>query len=308
MSQIVKKVDAKAAALIQAVDDGRGREGSSLMDWTFMADYNRQLAAAFGLPLYFSWLQGGFEGEMLKHDSYSQPHKVETPQGLITLERNTRRANKGTRLRFPQVAASLQTRWCSSALKIDVGRRAINCQDRFDNSRVLFITGERREESPNRARYNQLEAHACDRSRGRKARHVDAWRPVLDWSEERVWDALQRHGVIAPVPYRLGWGRSSCMKCIFNDPSIWATLAESFPGSLDAIAGYEAQFGTTISRKRIPIKDVARQAHPMVIEDLEALAQAMRHEYTLPVLQPAGASSAWKMPAGAFARTGCGPT
>lgn len=31
MSQIVKKVDAKAAALIQAVDDGRGREGSSLM-------------------------------------------------------------------------------------------------------------------------------------------------------------------------------------------------------------------------------------------------------------------------------------
>lgn len=31
MSQIVKKVDAKAAALIQAADDGRGREGSSLM-------------------------------------------------------------------------------------------------------------------------------------------------------------------------------------------------------------------------------------------------------------------------------------
>lgn len=31
MSQIVKKVDAKAAALIQAVDDGRGRDGSSLM-------------------------------------------------------------------------------------------------------------------------------------------------------------------------------------------------------------------------------------------------------------------------------------
>jgi hypothetical protein len=39
-----------------------GREGSSLMDWAFSEDYNRRLAEAFGLPIYFSWLEGGFEG------------------------------------------------------------------------------------------------------------------------------------------------------------------------------------------------------------------------------------------------------
>lgn len=71
--------------------DVDGREGSSLMDWAFMADYNRKLAQAFGLPLYFSWLDGGFEGEMLKENSYSRPHKVETPDGLLTLERDTTR-------------------------------------------------------------------------------------------------------------------------------------------------------------------------------------------------------------------------
>lgn len=38
--------------------DVDGREGSTLMDWPFMADYNRKLALAFGVPLYFSWLNG----------------------------------------------------------------------------------------------------------------------------------------------------------------------------------------------------------------------------------------------------------
>ncbi|RIY40989.1 phosphoadenosine phosphosulfate reductase family protein [Neopusillimonas maritima] len=283
-----------------------GREGSSLMDWPFMTSYNRQLAAAFELPIYFSWLDGGFEGEMLKENSYSRAHHIETPEGLLTLARDTVRALPATRRKFPQVSASLQTRWCSSALKIDVGRRALNNQTRFNNKKVLFITGERRQESANRARYNQLEPHFCDRRNGMKARHVDAWRPVLDWDEERVWDALKRHQVLAPVPYRLGWGRSSCMKCIFNDRRIWATLREHFPGSLEAIADYEQQFECTISRDRIPIMDLSRQAKPFEIRDVKALAQALDSQYKLPIY--ASSDYPWETPAGAFTKTGCGPS
>ena len=94
-------------------------------------------------------------------------------------------------------------------MKIDVGRRALNNQDRFRGKKILFVTGERREESANRAKYNQLEAHACDRRSGRTARRVDVWRPVLHWTEELVWEVLEKHRVSAPVPYRLGWSRSS---------------------------------------------------------------------------------------------------
>lgn len=284
--------------------DVDGNEGSELMDWRFMRSHNQKFAAAMGVPIYFSWLEGGFEQEMLKQDSYSRTHKIETPDGLITLARDTSRAKPGTRLRFPQISPSLQTRWCSSALKIDVGRRALNNQARFDGQRVLFITGERREESSNRAKYNQLEPHACDRRKGRKARHVDAWRPVLHWSEEQVWDILRRHGVIAPVPYRLGWGRSSCMTCIYNGPTIWATIAHYFPERANKIAAYEDRFGTTISRDRINVIDLGARAQPYEIDDLEALEQASQHDYTLPILLPAG--QAWKMPAGAFGREGCG--
>lgn len=284
--------------------DVDGREGSTLMDWPFMADYNRALARSFGLPLFFSWLDGGFEGEMLKHNSHSRPHKVETPDGLVTLERDTQRARPGTRMRFPQVSASLQTRWCSSALKIDVGRRALNNQPRFDGQRVLFVTGERREESANRARYNQLEPHACDRRSGRKARHVDAWRPVLQWSEDQVWDALRRHRILAPVPYRLGWSRSSCMNCVFNGPRIWATLRGIFPERVQLIAEYERRFGTTISRHGADVLKIAQGAKPFEIADLVALEQAGRTDYTLPIrLEP---GQAWQMPVGAFGAEACG--
>lgn len=284
--------------------DVDGREGSRLMDWLFMADYNKKLAEALGLPLYFSWLDGGFEGELLKENAYSRPHKIETPDGLLTLARDESRGKPGTRRKFPQLSPSLMTRWCSPALKIDVGRRSLNNQPRFDGKKVLFITGERREESANRAKYNQLERHACDRRDGRKARHVDAWRPVLEWDEAKVWDIIERHRILAPVPYRLGWGRSSCMTCIYNGPRIWATLQHYFPERVAPIAAYEDEFGTTISRKRINVIEVGRQAKPFEVTDLEALAQAVEADYRLPVLVPEGTN--WVMPAGAFAKEGCG--
>lgn len=286
--------------------DVDGREGSALlMDWPFMVDYTKKLAQAFNIPIYFSWLRHGFEGEMLKDNSYGHPHHVETPDGVIILDRDLRRSKPSTRLKFPQVSANLQTRWCSSALKIDVGRRALNNQDRLLNLKTLVLSGERREESPNRARYNQFEIHSSDCRNGRKGRYVDSWRPVLHWEEERVWDALKRHGVIAPVPYRLGWGRSSCMKCIFNGPDIWATLNEYYPGSLEQIADYEKKFDTTINRNKIPILDVAAKGNPMLIDDRDAFEQSLKKEYTLPIIDKA---SSWKLPKGAFDRSGCGPT
>lgn len=285
--------------------DVDGREGSHLMDWPFMADYNRKLAQSFNLPIYFSWLEGGFEGEMCKENAIGRPHHVETPDGVIVLERDAKRAKPATRLRFPQVAADLRTRWCSSALKIDVGRRALNNQERFHDKKVLFITGERREESPNRARYNQLERHACDRRAGRSKRHVDAWRPVLGWDEARVWDALMRHGVVAPVPYRLGWGRSSCRGCIFNSDQIWATIGAHWPSSVEEIAGYEERFETTIARDKRNVAQRARDARPMEIDDFAALAQGDAEIYDLPIRC---AVDEWKMPKGAFNRASCGPS
>ncbi|MBC8951283.1 phosphohydrolase [Xenorhabdus sp. TS4] len=45
----------------------------TLMDWTFMRDYCRRLGEQLGIPMYFLWLEGGFEGEMLKENTSTPP-------------------------------------------------------------------------------------------------------------------------------------------------------------------------------------------------------------------------------------------
>ena len=276
-----------------------GNEGGLFMDWKFMDSYNQKLAQAFKVPLYNSWLEHGFEGEMLKNNSISHRHKIETPDGLIILDRKL--AKVGTRLKYPQQAKDLTTRWCSSALKIDVGRRALNNQERLNGKKVLFVTGERREESANRAKYFQMERHICDCRNSGKARHVDSYRPVLEFSEREVWEIMERYNVAPPVPYRLGWSRSSCMTCIYNSPKIWATIKHYFPERIERIVGYENKFNTTISRKKLNVMDISDGIEPFNITDLEALTQSMQNEYTLPVM-----TSNWKLPMGAFSVEGCG--
>lgn len=282
-----------------------GREGSTLMDWPFMPDYCRQFAAAMGVPLYFSWLEGGFEGEMMKTNALSRPHHVETPGGLLVLPRDAKRGKPSTRRKFPQQSASLATRWCSSALKIDVARRALNNQERFNGQKILFITGERREESPSRAKYRQLETHACDRRYGFAARLVDSWRPVLHMTEVEIWALLEKHGVLPPVPYRLGWGRSSCMTCIFNSPRIWATIGQYWPSRLQQIEEYEHLFGTTVSRKKETVSCLCAGVSAITVCDDEALVQASCRTYHLPVFVEK--QGVWKLPPGAYSKEGCGP-
>ncbi|RZK87538.1 MAG: phosphoadenosine phosphosulfate reductase, partial [Methylobacterium sp.] len=105
--------------------DGRG---PSFMDWPSSAPYCRALAASCGLPIYFSWREGGFLREMLRQDAATAPIVFETPHGV---EARGGDGPRNTRLRFPQVSADLSVRWCSAALKIGVMDTLIRGQDRF---------------------------------------------------------------------------------------------------------------------------------------------------------------------------------
>lgn len=263
-------------------------EESVFMDWECMDSYCEQFAKAIGAQYFRSYLDHGFKGEMLKENSRPHGHTIETPTGLIHLDRKL--AKEGTRMRFPQVAASLQTRWCSSELKIVVGNRAMTSQPRFEGgevNKVLFVTGERRQESSNRARYSQLEPHASDTCRKsakpRKPRFVDNWKAVLHMDELEIWEIMERWRVRPPVPYRLGWGRSSCALCIFNGDRIWSTLNEYFPDRVKEIAEYEKRFDLTIARSGLNVLERANSAKPMIIEDQTALIQSQQSEYTLPI-------------------------
>ena len=90
-----------------------GREGGPrLMDWPCTPSYCEAVAKTLGLPIFFSWRRGGFLGEMMRQNTPTAAVTFQSPDGEFTTGGKSK--DLGTRLRFPQVAADLQTRWCSA--------------------------------------------------------------------------------------------------------------------------------------------------------------------------------------------------
>lgn len=276
--------------------DVDGREGSDLFDWTCTRDYCRQVADHFGIPLYFSWLVGGLEGEMTKQDAVSQPTRFECPdRGVVTVER-TARAQKNTRMKFPAKSASLQTRWCSAYAKIDVMSRVITNSERFDGLDLCVVTGERAEESAARAKYLPEQPHKTNAAK----RRVTQVRPVLSWGETAVWAIIERHSVTPHPAYRLGWARTSCLTCIFGSKSQWASVRELDEKKFNRIAVYEVEMDHTIDNKLTVIEMAdGGEAYSM---DVDIVAQAKGDAPLDSII-----SADWTLPAGAFGDS-TGPT
>jgi 3'-phosphoadenosine 5'-phosphosulfate sulfotransferase (PAPS reductase)/FAD synthetase len=270
-------------------------EGESFMDWPVTPDYCRAVAAAFSLPLYFSGKAGGFLREMDRDGTPTAPTYYDLPGGGRGYSGG--KGPAGKRLRFPQVSADLSVRWCSAYLKIDVMAAAICGQDRFLSGRTLVVTGERAEESPSRARYATFERHRTDtRDGSRRVRHVDHWRPVHAWEEAAVWEIIGRWRVAPHPAYVLGWGRLSCLSCIFGSPDQWATIAAVFPEHFERIARKEEATGATIQRKATVRQLAAKgRAYLAALERPDVLALAMSRTWSGPVILPV-----WTLPAGAF--------
>lgn len=277
-----------------------------LMDWPVTNGYCLAFARALGVPLYFTWKQGGFEGEMLRENSRTRPISFEAPQpdgSIIVMSTGGTGGKESTRLAFPQVSADLSVRYCSAYLKIDNARTALRNQERFNHSRTLFVSGERAEESPGRAGYATFENDDADaRDSPKLGRLIDRYRPVHRWSEADVWAIMERWGVNPHPAYLLGWSRCSCAGCIFNGADEFATLREINTPQFSKLAGYEKQFNRTIKRDmNLTVLANKGTVFPYAPADAEA---ALSHEFNEPILLPAGQ---WQLPAGAFSKGG-GPS
>ncbi len=275
-----------------------GREGSTLMDWPVTPAYCQAIAHSLGLKLYFSWKVGGFEGEMLRENARTQPTRFETPDDIG--QTGGTRGKCSTRCKFPQVSANLSVRWCSAYLKIDVASTALRNQKRFNNTETLTVSGERAEESAARSKYKVFEPDRTDNRNGRNARHVDRWRPVHQWSEAKVWEIIERWKINPHPAYRLGWGRVSCLFCIFGSDHQWASARQVNPVGFDEIILYEGLFETTIHRKN-PVEQRADKGtlYQMNPADIKA---GMSTEFNEPVFV-----EDWQLPSGAYGES-CGPS
>ena len=270
-----------------------GREGGRLMEWPSTVAYCRAFAKAFGLRILFSWKEGGFEREMLRNNTPTAPTHFETVSNGVMVAGGTS-GKLGTRRKFPQVSGDLRVRWCSAYLKVDCLDKILVNVPAYQGKRTLVLTGERAQESSNRANYAVFEPGRVNSNK----RHIDHWRPVHKWTEQQVWDILREFGVQGHPAYRLGWGRLSCMACIFGSANQWATIRAFAPAVFERIAAYEREFGFTIQRKR-SVVELADEGKPFpaAAANTQLFAEAMDPDWDGPIrVDPAD----WVMPAGAF--------
>jgi 3'-phosphoadenosine 5'-phosphosulfate sulfotransferase (PAPS reductase)/FAD synthetase len=288
--------------------DGHGR---NFMDWPITASYCRAIAQHFGVPIYFSWKEGGFEREMLRADCPTAPIKFETPEGTIVTCGG--RGPNGTRRLFPQTSANLSVRWCSAYLKIDVLAVVIRNSPRFEFTRTLVLTGERAQESSARAKYATFEPHRTDLrpncsddrlpSVKPARRWVDTWRPVHAWDEREVWAIIERHGIIPHPAYVLGWSRLSCRQCIFGSANQWATIRYLYPEAFEAVAVREEESGKTIQRTM----SIRQQADRGQVYEAAKRFPGLAALANGTVWPGPVTTNIWNLPAGAFGEAG-GPT
>lgn len=285
------------------IDGEVGANEKNFMDWPITKAYCVAYAKAFNTPLYFSWREGGFKREMLRDNQPTGDTFFEDENhNVIRIESRKGERYNNTRMKFPQVSADLSTRWCSAYLKIDICASAIRNQDRFKGIKTLVLTGERGEESSARGKYNILEADRSDLRNGKKPRHVDHFRPLRDWPEEDVWAIMERFSVRPHPAYEMGFGRVSCMKCIFGNKDQFASAYAIDPEGTQDIANYEKEFGVTIKRKE-SVEDLVAKGTPYEAITPELSRLSMMRIYPHDIIMPEGT---WKLPAGAFGES-CGP-
>lgn len=211
---------------------------------------------------------------------------------------------QGGRQALPAKSGCHQGRWCSGSLKASIqGGVTATLAKTSENVKILVVSGERRGESANRAKYNEMEVHRTNAT-ARAHRLVHHWRAVIDHTERDVWEILRRHRVTPHPCYTCGWSRCSCMMCIFSLPRHWAGIKELFPSEYDAVCQDEIRLGFTLDNKKTLPEYVGSAESCVHRGDKKALHQLVTGIFTPADIQCTGE---WLFPAGAFGGAEGGP-
>ena len=208
-----------------------------LFDWPCTTSYCQSFAKALGVEILFSYSGGGILREMYRENETRQPMYFQTEQDgkFHVSQPRKQKDDYKTRLKWPAIANNLQTRWCSSVAKIEVMSRCITNDPAFKSANIVIMTGERRVESANRSKYEEVEAYKGST----KKRTVITWRSVIDLVDKDVWDLYAKYKIQPHPCYELGWGRCSCQLCIFSNENIWASNNELSPERIKRISEIE---------------------------------------------------------------------
>jgi len=210
----------------------------------------------------------------------------------------------GKRGKFPAKSGCHQGRWCSGTLKAEVQSSVTTHLNKTQaDTKILIVSGERRGESSGRAKYNEMEVHRTNAT-ARAHRLVHQWRAVIDYSLRDVWEVIKRHKINPHPCYPCGWGRCSCMCCIFSLPSHWAGIRELFPKEYEALRQDEIRLGFTLDNKKTLDEYVGEAESCVYHGEPNALHQLITGQFSQTDIYQTGE---WTFPAGAFKGSDGGP-
>lgn len=102
------------------------------------------------------------------------------------------------------------------------------------------ITGIRHQESAKRAKRKMTET--CNQHRSKQYLH-----PIIDWSEDEVWEYIKTYSVPYCSLYDDGFKRLGCVMCPYGGPKHMAAEAERWPKIAQC---YERAFQRMIDKRR----------------------------------------------------------
>ncbi|MFB8378198.1 hypothetical protein [Paenibacillus taichungensis] len=225
--------------------DGRGEQYHEFWDWPCTESYIESVGQYFGVPVYYQWRDRGIYGEMMRDNQLAGD--VFYSEGQETVRLQTLKGKQSTRRKFPAQSADLRIRWCSAAAKADPARRVLNNNPRLRGSqlkpkKILFITGERRTEGGNRANYLKAELHSSTT----RFRVVHHWRPVIDESKAAMFELHKEFAIMPHPAYYLGFGRVSCMGCVFSTQHHWRVIQQIAADRFQQFVNTEQEISHTV--------------------------------------------------------------
>lgn len=150
------------------------------------------------------------------------------------------------RFKFPDA----KHRWCTAILKTGVTDKWIRANRDILGTKVLFLTGERRDESRNRALLPDMEYHSTTLWTKRKGDFECHWhRPVLDDEKGKMFELGDRLHIPHHPCYEYV-NRCSCMMCVLMPDRYCAENAKKYPEIIKQFVDAEKTINHTWKQKK----------------------------------------------------------
>ena len=143
-----------------------------------------------------------------------------------------------------------KNRWCTAYLKTGITDKWIRANRYRLGEKVLFVSGERREESRGRALLPEFEYHSTTLKTERKGKFECHWhRPVLDYEKGKMFEFGKQLKLDAHPCYDY-IDRCSCMLCVFAKDAKVQENMKRYPAQFKQFIEMEQRIGHTWKAKK----------------------------------------------------------